>query len=54
VLVTHRLESVRLCDQIYVMAAGTIVEHGTHQQLLARDGHYSRMSRRPEQASAAE
>jgi ATP-binding cassette, subfamily B, bacterial len=54
VLVTHRLESVRGCDQIYVMTAGTIVEHGTHQQLLARNGHYTRMLRRPEPASAAE
>jgi subfamily B ATP-binding cassette protein MsbA len=54
VLVTHRLESVRRCDQIYVMAAGTIVERGTHQQLLARDGQYVRMARRPETAFAAE
>ena len=54
VLVTHRLESVQGCDQIYVMAAGTIVEHGTHQELLARDGYYARMSRRRELASAAE
>src|SRR5829696_7276715 len=54
VLVTHRLESVRGCHQIYVMAAGTIIEHGTHQQLLARDGQYARMARRPETAFAAE
>lgn len=54
VLVTHRLESVERCDQIYVMAAGTIVEHGTHERLLARDGHYARMLRRPERAPAAE
>jgi ATP-binding cassette, subfamily B, bacterial len=54
VLVTHRLESVLRCDQIYVMAAGTIIEHGTHEQLLARDGTYACMFRRPELASAAE
>jgi len=54
VLVTHRLESVLRCDQIYVMAAGTIVEHGTHEQLLARHGTYACMFRGPELASAAE
>jgi ATP-binding cassette, subfamily B, bacterial len=53
VLVTHRLESVLHCDQIYVMAGGTIVERGTHQQLVARDGHYASMSRRPQPDLAA-
>ncbi len=43
VLVTHRLESVVACDQVFVMNAGGIVERGTHRELLERNGHYARM-----------
>lgn len=43
VLVTHRLESVVNCDQIFVMERGWIVECGRHEELLAINGVYSRM-----------
>jgi ATP-binding cassette, subfamily B, bacterial len=43
VLVTHRLESVVGCDQVFVMDAGRIVERGTHRELLRLNGHYARM-----------
>jgi subfamily B ATP-binding cassette protein MsbA len=43
VLVTHRLESVTACDQVFVMEAGRIVERGTHWELLNRDGQFARM-----------
>ncbi|HZA92086.1 MAG TPA: ABC transporter ATP-binding protein, partial [Gemmatimonadales bacterium] len=43
VLVTHRLESVTACDQVFVMEAGRIVEQGTHHELLNRDGPFARM-----------
>ena len=42
VLVTHRLQSVVDCDQIFVMQNGSIAERGTHDELLARNGSYSR------------
>jgi ATP-binding cassette, subfamily B, bacterial len=45
VLVTHRLESVVECDQVFVMDAGRIVERGTHGDLLARKGRYAGMWR---------
>jgi ABC-type multidrug transport system fused ATPase/permease subunit len=48
VLVTHRLESVVDCDQIYVMDAGRIVEHGRHAVLLAQRGRYTRLWQRVE------
>ena len=39
-VIAHRLSTVRDADLILVMDHGRIVEHGTHQQLLARRGLY--------------
>lgn len=50
VLISHRFSSVRMADLIVVLAEGTVVEHGTHAELLAADGHYAQMYR--QQASA--
>ncbi|MCW2870920.1 ABC transporter ATP-binding protein [Actinacidiphila oryziradicis] len=38
ILVTHRLSSVRDADVIYVLHHGRLVEHGSHEELLARPG----------------
>jgi subfamily B ATP-binding cassette protein MsbA len=43
VLVTHRLESVTACDQVFVMEVGRIVERGTYHELLHRNGRFARM-----------
>lgn len=44
ILVSHRLSTVRECDQIFVMDVGRIVERGTHQQLINQGGIYTKMS----------
>ena len=38
--ITHRLGSLRHADQILVMDQGTLVEQGSHEELMALRGHY--------------
>ena len=43
-VIAHRLATVRKADRIVVMDAGRIVEEGTHEQLSAAGGLYSRLA----------
>ena len=39
-VIAHRLSTIRNAAQVYVIADGEIVEHGTHTELLERQGFY--------------
>lgn len=43
IVIAHRLSTIRRADRIVVMVDGTIAEQGTHEQLLAKNGEYSRL-----------
>lgn len=44
-VIAHRLSTIRKADQILVLRQGEIIERGTHEQLLGRDGLYAKLAR---------
>ncbi len=44
-VIAHRLSTIRKADQILVMRHGQIIERGTHEELVAANGLYSRLAR---------
>ena len=46
IFISHRLSSAVLSDRVLLMDNGTIIESGTHQELMARNGKYAEMFKR--------
>ncbi|KEG12560.1 putative ATP-binding cassette protein subfamily B, member 2 [Trypanosoma grayi] len=40
VSIAHRLPTIRYCDQIVLLDVGRIIEHGSHDELMASNGEY--------------
>jgi len=43
IVIAHRLSTIQKADKIVVMNKGQIVEQGTHDELLALNGNYSKL-----------
>ena len=42
-MIAHRLSTVANADRIFVIDRGSVVEQGTHEELVAQSGLYARM-----------
>jgi ATP-binding cassette subfamily B protein len=43
VLISHRFSTVRMADRILVMEKGELLEIGSHQELLRKNGRYAEL-----------
>ena len=43
IFISHRLSTTRMADRIYMFSDGELIEQGTHDELIAKDGKYAEM-----------
>ncbi|MBR4540791.1 MAG: hypothetical protein IKO54_01295 [Lachnospiraceae bacterium] len=43
IFISHRLSTTRIADRIIMLEKGSIVEQGTHEELLSLNGKYAQM-----------
>ena len=43
IFISHRLSTTRMADRIYMFAKGCIIEHGSHTELMEKNGKYAEM-----------
>ena len=53
IIISHRLSTIRDADQICVLSQGVILEKGTHQELMGKNGLYRRLTEEQEALEAA-
>jgi NHLM bacteriocin system ABC transporter ATP-binding protein len=46
IIIAHRLSTIKNADRIYVMDKGTIVESGTYDELMEKEGQFSQLAKR--------
>ena len=55
IIIAHRLSTIQDCDLIFVLEKGTVVEYGTHNQLLSIvGGKYNALLRMQQQQDIGE